>query len=73
MEVIVSKSQSRDDFEQAFFTAVEEGKKDKVTELLEMVNPNIQDVEKWTALMIASYRGHIKVVELLIKAKQAIQ
>ena len=43
----------------------------QVVELLlkEKADPNIQNNDGWTALMVASQNGHHQVVELLLKEK----
>ena len=65
----ISESKPLDEFEQEFFTAAESGDKDKVMELLEIVDVNIKDDDAGrTALMNASMENKTKVVRLLLKA-----
>ena len=61
----ISKSKLRCSLERDFLTAAQKGKKDKVTELLEMVNVNIKDSRGHTALIRASAYDHTEVVRLL--------
>ena len=69
MQVIVSKSKPLDEFEQEFFIAARSSDKDKVMELLEIVDVNIKDDDAGrTALMNASMENKTKVVRLLLKA-----
>ena len=75
MQVFVSKSQSRLSLERDFFTAVEGNDINKVKELLERVNVNLQNKYSSrlynygrTALMIVSYWGNEDIVKLLLKA-----
>ena len=68
MQVLVSKSQPRYKFEQEFFQAVKDGKKDKVKKLLEMVNVNAKDSRGYTALIEASLYDRKDIVKLLLEA-----
>jgi ankyrin repeat protein len=66
MQVIVSQSKSRHELERDFFTAVRRGKKNKVKELLEMVNVN-SEKDGITALTMVTEEGQTDIVELLLE------
>jgi ankyrin repeat protein len=68
MQVIVSQSKSRHELERDFLKAATNGYKNKVKELLEMVNVNIHILYGETALIRASSRGRTEIVKLLLKA-----
>ena len=75
MQVFVSQSQPRRSLERDFFTAVEGNDINKVKELLERVNVNLQNKYSsrlynygWAALIEASYWGNEDIVKLLLKA-----
>ena len=52
-----------------FFKAVEEGDVETVSSLLETgIDPNLENKDGDTALHLASYKGHPKVVKFLLKS-----
>lgn len=52
-----------------FLEAAEEGDEVQVQQLLDLgVNPNVRGGAGWTALMMASWKGHLRVVESLLAA-----
>ena len=65
LQVIITAPKSLKKLINSFFNAAKEGDKDKVRELLEMIDVDSRDNQGMTALMWASIWGHKQVVELL--------
>ena len=66
IQVIITAPKSLKKLKNSFFQAARQGDRDKVRELLEMIDVDSTNYTGWTALMMASVFSNTEVVRLLL-------